>query len=200
MGQFVLETAHNRAGSSHRSLKITAGSQNNFKKPTCWNLISPFLEVIPRTFPTICPLSSCHEFGSRLQPGFSDQFCSLPFCLSLQRKSRLKWSGLDSVAAHKRYHFYMPWDIWSIPIEVLYMLQDQTVARSLLQWQSKAGEQTPRNSSGTGCSCLGSWVTSHICAAYNRNLGPSHMKADVFKMHPLSLGWWYSIYLTSWRM
>lgn len=100
MGQSVLETAHNRGGSSHWSLKITAGSQNNFKKPTCWNLISPFLEVIPRTFPIICPLSSCHEFGSRLQPGFSDQFCSLPFCLSLQGKSRLKWSGLDSVAAH----------------------------------------------------------------------------------------------------
>lgn len=79
------------------------------------------------------------------------------------------------------YRFYMPWGIWSIPIEVLYMLQNRTVAHSLPQWQRKAGEQTPRNSSGTGCLCLGSWVTSHICAAYNRNLGPGHMKADAFK-------------------
>lgn len=38
---------------------------------------------------------------------------------------------------------------------LLYMVQDQAEAHALLQWHSKAGEQTPKNASGMRCSCLG---------------------------------------------
>lgn len=97
VGQSVLETGYNRAGSSHWPLKIPPGSLKThlLKSP-----LSPLLEAVPSPLPIICPSSSCHEFGSRLQPGFSIQSCSASLQYSLQGRtsSTLGQPRLDSVA------------------------------------------------------------------------------------------------------
>lgn len=88
----------------------------------------------------------------------------------LQAWTTMAWFSCPHISTD--YHFYMPRLTWGIPMGLLCMVQDHTEGHALLQGQSKAGEQTSRNSSDTRCSCLGSWITPHICIAYNRCLSP----------------------------